>query len=61
MTKELKMLYRQLMDNIAKSDDVDIAQLFQEERQSLKSPGDKDKRRSERIAIEERYINVCLT
>jgi len=49
------------MDKITKLDDVDIAQLFLEERQSLKSPADKDKRRSERIEIEEYYINVRMS
>jgi len=58
MTKELTEVYRQLMDNIAKADDVDVAQMFAENRPSLKSPSDKDKRRNERIESEESYINV---
>jgi len=56
--QEAKVMYFQLMDRIAKSDDVDVAQLFPEDRQPLKSPTDKDKRRAERIEIEDTYINV---
>jgi len=51
-------MYRQLMDRIAKSDDVDVAQLFHEDRQPLKSPTDRDKRRAERVELEDTYINV---
>ena len=51
-------MYGQLMEKIAKSDDVDIAQLFSEDRQPLRSPMDKDKRRAERVEIEDTYINV---
>jgi len=58
MSQELKSLNRQLMENLTRSDDVDVAQLFSEDRQPLKSPGDKDKRRTERIELEESFINV---
>ena len=46
------------MENLTRSDDVDVAQLFSEDRQPLKSPGDKDKRRTERIELEESFITV---
>ena len=59
MSQELKSIYRQLMENITKSDDVDVAQLFSEDRQPLKSPSDKDKRRTERAELEEIFITVC--
>ena len=58
-------MYQQLMERIAKSDDVDVAQLFREDRQPLKSPMERDKRRNERIELEEQYISVrhraCFT
>jgi len=52
-------MHKQLMENIAKLDDVDVPHMFREDRQPLKSPLDKDKRRSERIELEDSYINVC--
>ena len=58
MSQELKSIYRKLIESLTKSDDVDIVQLFSEDRQSLKSPGDKDKRRTERIELEELFITV---
>jgi len=58
MSQELKSVYHKLIENITKSDTVDINQLFSEDRQNLKSPGDKDKRRSERIELEELFIAV---
>jgi len=58
MSEELKSVYRQLMENIANANDVDVAQLFREDRQPLKSPGDKDRRRTERIELEELFITV---
>jgi len=58
MSKDLKKVYQQLVDTIEKSNDVDVVQLFSE--CPLKSPVEKDKRRTDRIEIEESYINVCL-
>jgi len=59
MFDEVEGDYQQMMEKIAKSDDVDVAQLFREDRQPLKSPTmDKDKRRNERIEQEELYISV---
>jgi len=58
MSQELKSIYPQLLESITKSDDVDVVQLFTEDRQPLKSPSDKDKRRTERIELEELFITV---
>jgi len=61
MSQEVDVIYHQLMDRIAMSDDVDVAKLFREDRQPLKSPTDKDKRRNDRVDIEQQFIDVsCI-
>jgi hypothetical protein len=45
------------MEKMSIADD-DVSQLFQEDKQPLKSPTDKDRRNKERIEAEESYLNV---
>jgi len=58
MSEELSKTHVDLMEKIASCDDVVVCQLFTDDRQPLKSPMDKDKRRAERIDLEESYISV---
>ena len=58
MSQELKVIYSQLMEKIAKSEDVKVTQLFVEDRVPMKSPMDKDRRRTEFVELEEIYLNV---
>ena len=38
--------------------DIDILQLFRDEKTGMKSPTDKDKRREERLKFEDNYLQV---
>lgn len=38
--------------------DIDILQLFRDEKTGMKSPTDKDKRRDERLKFEDTYLQV---
>ena len=61
MSVKLVNADKTLMDKLACTDEIDLPQLFQEDKQPLKSPTEKDKRYKERLEAEETYLNVRVT
>jgi len=59
VAKNLAIADKNMMDKLSVMDDVDISQLFQEEKLPLKLPIDRDKRNKDRIEAEEAYLSVC--
>jgi hypothetical protein len=57
MAKNLTIADLTLTEKMSATDD-DVAQLFQDDKQPLKSPTDRDKRSKERVEAEESYLNV---
>lgn len=55
--KELQCLEKDLLDKIYYQD-LDVVQVYRDEKPGVKSPTDREKRREERIRVEDTYLQV---
>lgn len=55
--KELQCLEKDLLDKIYYQD-LDVVQIYRDEKPGVRSPTDREKRREERIRVEDIYLQV---